>query len=135
MGSAALSRLNPKQGPGGRFAQALNSTYGCVPSNADHCCLGVDANSQLGQYGMLGLRPANDVCSHMTGCSYQVRAVLILPRALKLVLLALTNDVCSLGPGYQDWFDILLVLLYALKLAREFPTSTLQHSMRGHATC
>jgi len=56
-----------------RFAQALNATYGCAPSNADHCCLAVAPSSQLGQYGLLGLRPANDACSHLTGCSYEVR--------------------------------------------------------------
>ena len=82
MGSLLSKGSTLSRGQGGRFAQALNSTYGCVPSNADHCCLSVDANSQLGQYGMLGLRPANDVCSHLPGCSYQVRAVLNLPRAL-----------------------------------------------------
>ena len=56
-----------------RFAQALNATYGCVPSNADHCCLGLAQSSQLGQYGMLGLKPVNDACSHLPGCSYQAR--------------------------------------------------------------
>ena len=64
--------LTPSAAPR-RFAQALNATYGCVPSNADHCCLGLAQGSQLGQFGLLGLRPVYDACSQLPGCSYQAR--------------------------------------------------------------
>ena len=44
-----------------------------MPSNADHCCLGLAQGSELGQFGLLGLRPVYDACSQLPGCSYQVR--------------------------------------------------------------
>ena len=65
--------VTPRAAPR-RFAQALNATYGCVPSNADHCCLGLAPSSQLGQFGLLGLRPVYDACSQLPGCSYQARS-------------------------------------------------------------
>lgn len=89
-----------------RFAQALNATYGCVPSNADHCCLGLAQSSQLGQYGLLGLRPVYDACSQLPGCSYQARLLMgvrnrgsLIPKFLHLgvarCLLGWTPFMCS----------------------------------------
>ena len=47
-----------------------------MPSNADHCCLGLAQGSELASFGLLGLRPVYDACSQLPGCSYQARPLM-----------------------------------------------------------